>query len=160
VIRSILFAIALVASGPVLAQAKAPAAAAPASMPRAKVLANAEAEFARVDTNKDGQMSRAEIETFQTAAATAARTRRNKAVFTALDSDKNGQISAAEFAKINAAPIKVDASEVLKVDTNKDGQISLAEHRAATLDTFTLFDANKDGTLTRAEVEAQAAKSR
>jgi Ca2+-binding EF-hand superfamily protein len=160
VIRSTLFAVALVASGAALAQAQKPQPAAPTSMPRAKVVANAESEFARVDTNKDGQMSRAEIETFQRAAATEMRTRRNKAVFAALDSDKSGQISAAEFAKINAAPIKVDVSEVLRVDSNKDGQISLAEHRAATLDTFTQFDTNKDGTLTKAEVEAQAAKTR
>jgi Ca2+-binding EF-hand superfamily protein len=160
VIRSTLFAVALVASVPVLAQAKAPAGAAPASIARAKVIANADAEFARVDINKDGQMSRAEIETFQRAAANRMIAGRNKALFTALDSNKNGQLSAAEFAKLNDVPVKVDASNVLSIDTNKDGQISLAEHRTATLDTFTQFDANKDGVLTEAEAKAAAAAAK
>ena len=162
-IRSTLFIVALVAAAPALAQAQAPAPApapagsAPTSVPRAKVVANAEAEFARVDTNKDGQMSRPEIETFQRASLTAMATTRNKAVFTALDADKNGQLSAVEFAKLNSPP-KVDASAVLTIDTNKDGQISLAEHRTATLATFTQLDANKDGALTAAEVQAATSK--
>ncbi|HEU4877503.1 MAG TPA: EF-hand domain-containing protein [Sphingomicrobium sp.] len=156
-IRTTLFACALVASVPALAQTKPPAAGAVESISRAKVIANAEAEFARVDTNKDGQMSRAEIETFQRAAAARMIAARNKAAFAVLDTNKNGQISAAEFAKLNDTPIKVDPSSVLSIDTNKDGQISLAEHRSATLDTFTQFDANKDGTLTAAEAKAAAA---
>jgi hypothetical protein len=159
VIKSTLFAAALVACLPALAQAQAPKAPV-ASMPRAKVIANADAEFARVDTNKDGQMSRAEIESFQRAAAARIIEARNKAVFTALDTNKNGQISAVEFAKLNAASPKVDASNVLSIDSNKDGQISLAEHRAATIETFTRFDTNKDGTLTEAEVDAQVAAAR
>jgi Ca2+-binding EF-hand superfamily protein len=154
VFRSTLFAAALMAS----AQTQAQAPAAPKTLPRAKVVADADAEFARVDTNKDGQMSRAEIETFQRATATAMITKRNAALFATLDTNKNGQISAAEFAKLNAVPIKVDPSNVLRIDTNKDGQISLAEHRTATLDTFTQFDTNKDGTLTEAEVKATATK--
>ena len=156
-IRTTLFACALVASVPALAQPKPRAAGAVESISRAKVIANAEAEFARVDTNKDGQMSRAEIETFQRAAAARMIAARNKAAFAVLDTNKNGQISAAEFAKLNDTPIKVDPSSVLSIDTNKDGQISLAEHRSATLDTFTQFDANKDGTLTAAEAKAAAA---
>jgi len=156
VIRSTLFAVALLASGPALAQAQAPKAAVN-SISRAKAIANAEAEFARVDTNKDGQMSRSEIETFQRAAAARIITARNKAAFAVLDTDKNGQISAAEFAKLNDTPVKVDPSGVLSIDTNKDGQISLAEHRTATLETFTRFDTNKDGVLTEAEAKAAAA---
>ena len=153
-IRSTLFALALVASVPALAQTKAPVVSAAVSVTRAKVVADAEAEFARVDTNKNGQMSRAEIETFQRAAAAKIIAARNQAAFAVLDADKNGQISAAEFAKLNEAPVKVDPSSVLSIDSNKDGQISLAEHRGATLSTFTQFDANKDGTLTAAEVKA------
>jgi Ca2+-binding EF-hand superfamily protein len=158
VIRSTLFAIALIAA-PALAQAQAPKAAVN-TMPRGKWVANAEAEFTRVDTNKDGQMSRAEIETFQRAAAARMIAARNKAAFAVLDTNKNGQISAAEFAKLNDTPIKVDPSSVLSIDTNKDGQISLAEHRTATLDTFTQFDANKDGVLTEAEAKAAAAAAK
>ena len=66
--------------------------------------ANAEAEFARVDANKDGQMSRTEIENYQRTSATARITARNKALFAELDADKNGQISAVEFAKASPIP--------------------------------------------------------
>jgi Ca2+-binding EF-hand superfamily protein len=155
VIRSTLFAVALVASASSLAQAPTPAkpAAAP-SIPRAKVVANAEAEFKRVDTNSDGQMSRAEVEAFQVATAMEMITARNKAIFAALDADKNGQISAAEFAKLNAGTPKVDPTNVMRIDANKDGKISLAEHRNATIATFAQFDTNKDGLLSKAEAEA------
>ena len=125
------------------------------SVTRAKIVANAEAEFARVDTNKDGQMSRAEIEASQLALITARVDARNKALFAEVDTDKNGQISPAEFAKASPAP-KPDATPILRIDTNKDGQISLAEHRNATIETFTKLDTNKDGVITAAEVRAAA----
>lgn len=156
--RPTLFAVALLASAPALAQATT--ATTETTMPRAKIVANAELEFGKVDANKDGQMSRPEIESFQRTTLTARISTRNKAVFTALDSDKNGQLSAAEFAKINGDPPKPDASEVLKIDTNKDGQISLAEHRTATTATFDQVDGNKDGVLTAAEVQAMATKAK
>ena len=159
-IRSTVFACAVIASAPALAQTKVSSAGPVESVSRAKVVANAEAEFARVDTNKDGQMSRTEIETFQRAAAARIIAARNKAAFAVLDADKNGQISAAEFAKLNDTPIKVDPSSVLSIDTNKDGQISLAEHRSATVETFTQFDTNKDGVLTAAEAKAAAAAAK
>jgi uncharacterized protein YuzE len=150
VVRFPLFALALAAPAAVLAQAgPAP------SVPRAKIIANAEAEFARVDANKDGQMSRAEIEASQLASITARVNARNKALFAELDTDKNGQISPVEFAKASPAP-RPDVAAVLRIDTNKDGQVSLAEHRAATIDTFTKIDANKDGLITGLEVKAAA----
>ena len=130
----------------------------PQTIARAKWVSDAEAEFARVDTNKDGQMSRPEIETFQRAAAVRMISERNKAIFAALDADKNGQLSAVEFAKLSNTDPKVDISNVMSVDTNKDGKISLAEHKTATLETFTSVDANKDGILTEAEVQAIAKK--
>lgn len=149
-VRFSLFALALTAPTALLAQAGAVQ-----SVARAKIVANAEAEFARVDTNKDGQMSRAEIEATQLAAITARVNARNKALFAQFDADKNGQITAAEFARASPAP-KPDATSVLRIDTNKDGQVSLAEHRNATIDTFTKIDANKDGLITGLEVKAAA----
>ena len=147
-VRFPLFALALIAPTPLFAQA-----AGVQSVPRATIVANADAEFKRVDTNKDGQMSRAEIETTQRTTFAARVDARNKALFAELDSDKNGQISPVEFAKATPVP-KADASAVLRVDTNKDGQVSLAEHRSATIDTFTKIDTNKDGMITGAEVQA------
>ena len=146
-IRFALFAAAVAAAAPVAAQD---------TLPRAKAVANAEAEFAKVDVNKDGQMSRVEIENFQRTSVMTAARERNKAYFTELDADKNGQLSAAEFAKLSSGTPKVDASNVLRIDSNKDGQISLAEHRSATLETFVSVDTNKDGILTAAEVRAMA----
>ena len=128
------------------------------SVAKADVMTNADAEFARVDTNKDGQMSRVEIENFQRASTTRMMATRNAAIFKALDADKNGSLTAVEFAKLSASAPKVDAAGVLRIDTSKDGQVSLAEHRAATLDTFTKIDANKDGMLTAAEVQASQPK--
>ena len=151
--RTASFAILMVAAaGPLAAQAGGQ------SIAKAQWLSQAETEFTQVDTNKDGKMSRAEIETFQRAAAARLIATRNKQIFTALDADKNGQVSAAEFAKLSNPNPKVDVSNVMSVDTNKDGSVSLAEHKAATLQTFTTGDANKDGTLTTAELEALSRK--
>ena len=150
-VRFSIFALALVAAAPLSAQALSATTAKPVT--RAQVVANAGSEFARVDANKDGQMSRTEIETYQRTSATARVTARNKALFAELDADKNGQINAVEFAKASAVP-KPDASFVLRIDADKDGQVSLAEHRGAAIETFTKIDANKDGTLTAAEVQS------
>ncbi len=151
-VRFPLFALALIAPTPLFAQA-----AGVQSVPRATIVANADAEFKRVDTNNDGQMSRTEIENTQRASISARVNARSKALFAELDVDKNGQISPAEFAKATPAP-EPDAAAVLRIDTNKDGQVSLAEHRAATIDTFTKIDANKDGMITAAEVKAASEK--
>lgn len=146
-VRFSLFALALVTPAALLAQATAPQ-----SVARATIVANAEAEFARVDTNKDGQMSRAEIEASQLKVITARVNARNKALFAEFDADKNGQITRAEFDRASPAP-KPDATPVLRIDANKDGQISLAEHRNATIDTFTKIDADKNGLITGLEVK-------
>jgi Ca2+-binding EF-hand superfamily protein len=153
VIRTTLFALALTASAAAGAQTTGKS-----TIARAEVVANAEAEFARVDANKDGQMSRTEIETFQRNSIMSAAAARNKALFNELDVDKNGQLSAAEFAKLSSGTPKIDASGILAIDSNKDGKVSLAEHKAATLETFVMLDTNKDGVLTDAEVRAKLEK--
>ena len=152
-IRTLLTTALLLSAAPALAQAPS------AGMPRAKLQADAEAEFKRVDTNGDGQMSVAEIEKFQTARYAEQIAARAKQVFGQLDSDKNGQLSLAEFAKLNP-PRKIDASSVLRIDANKDNKISLDEHRGAALKTFDQFDSDKNGILTQAEVERQRTQSR
>ncbi len=151
--------LALVVTAPLSAQTATPPSAAPPvaaqkSIAKAEVMTNADAEFKRVDSNNDGQMSRTEIETFQRATATRMMATRSAAIFKALDVDNNGALSAVEFAKLGSGPPKIDAASVLRIDTSKDGQISRAEHRAATLDTFTQIDTNKDGVLTAAEAQA------
>ncbi len=151
--------LALVVTAPLAAQTATPTSPAQLkSIAKAEVMNNAEAEFKRVDANNDGQMSRAEIETFQRATAMRMVATRSAAIFKALDADNNGALTAVEFAKLGSTPPKVDATSVLRIDTSKDGQVSRAEHRAATLDTFTQIDTNKDGVLTAAEAQAAQPK--
>ena len=151
--------LALVVTAPLAAQTATPTTPAQVkSIAKAEVMSNADAEFKRVDANNDGQMSRTEIETFQRSTATRMMATRTAAIFKALDADKNGSLTAVEFAKLGSGPPKVDAASVLRIDTSKDGQVSMAEHRAATLDTFTQIDTNKDGVLSAAEVQAPEPK--
>ena len=56
-------------------------------------------EFRKMDADKNGQLTRAEIEQFQTQQLAAQARARNKSLFGQLDKDKNGQLSQAEFAK-------------------------------------------------------------
>lgn len=132
------------------------AAPAPVSVPRAAFIATMDAEFARMDTSKDGTVGRPEIEAFERATAAAALQSRAQAVFAQLDADHSGQLSLAEFARLNdAAPVKVDAARLLAAeDLNKDGKITLVEHRTAKLANFDRMDADKDGIVSPAEMKA------
>jgi Ca2+-binding EF-hand superfamily protein len=129
------------------------------SVPRAQIVANAEREFVRIDTDKDSAISRAELDAFQSASILKTVDAANAAAFARLDEDKNGQLSAREFGKINPAP-KADVTVAFRADTNKDNKISLAEHRAATVEKFNSLDGNKDGLLTAEEVRAASAAAK
>ena len=90
----------------------------------AKAQENADAkfaeEFAKLDTDKSGQLSLAE---FKAAAKLRARTSPDEAL-TRLDANKDGKISEAEFKSRTLA--QFDA-----VDTNKDGKLSEDEKAKA-----------------------------
>jgi hypothetical protein len=150
VYRSVLIFAALAAvSGPALAQAAAP-------IPRATFLGVMDGEFRKMDADKNGQVTGAEIEAFQRAVAVAEAAQRNRALFAQLDSDRNGQISPAEFAKagapaagaVNAAPL------VAQYDANRDGRVTQVEYRTVKLSRFDRIDADKDGTASVAEQRA------
>jgi Ca2+-binding EF-hand superfamily protein len=80
--------------------------------------------FAAADTNRDGQMSPAEVNAAIAGAARAAA----QASFQRADTDGNGQLSQAEFDKAIVEP----ANTAFKMlDTNNDGQISQQEAQAA-----------------------------
>ena len=136
----------------------APAAAAPAPVPvpRTAFISAMDSEFARIDANKDGVATRAEIEAFERSAAEATLKARAATAFATLDTDHNGQLTLAEFTKVNeAVPIKVDAAPFLaQEDINKDGKVTLVEHRTAKLANFDRMDADKDGIVTPAEMKA------
>jgi Ca2+-binding EF-hand superfamily protein len=118
---------------------------------RAEVQANVAKMFTRLDTNKDGFVTEAEINALQAAHAA-----------------KSGQGSEARAAHFD--PAKIFA----RLDTNKDGKITQAEAdavhnaKAASKDgkaapahangLFARIDTNKDGVVTRAEFDAEAAQ--
>lgn len=136
-----------------------PATARPASaqpLPRATFITNMDAEYRRLDSDRNGALTRVEIEsaqrqTFQRQAAV-----RNQQLFRQLDADKNGQLSAAEFARLaSAAAPQVNAVPVLtRHDGNRDGKVTLIEYRASTLANFDKLDTDKDGIVTPAEMKA------
>jgi Ca2+-binding EF-hand superfamily protein len=155
----------LAAASPALATAAAPApaknapAAAPKETTRAQFLTGIQGRFNAVDTNHDGFLDANEVTAMQQKEVQQAKTieqQKLDAEFTKLDTNKDGQLSKAEF--MAAAPniqARVTAQQVIgQVDTNKDGKVSLQEYENGPLATFNKVDANHDGTITAAEVQA------
>jgi Ca2+-binding EF-hand superfamily protein len=103
--------------------------------PNAASRPNSNAVFARLDLNRDGSISFAEV--------TAAR----RSVFERLDGDHNGSLSRREFAATGGAR----AQRFAQLDRNRDGRISLAEYLNDGRARFRAADANRDGRLSRAE---------
>lgn len=135
------------------AAAQEPAAEQPIA--RAKFLTDMNSEFGKMDVDRNGSVSRTELERFRQAAAATEAQSRNQALFATLDSDRNGQISQAEFAKLVAPPATPDVSLAMaKFDLNKDKAITLIEYRTGTLDNFDRLDTDKDGYVSTAELRA------
>lgn len=140
------------------AQAPAQAQQAPQSQTRATFTQNVDATFNIVDANKDGFVTRAEIEAAQTKQLQELKARQQaelSAEFKKLDTNKDNQLSMAEF-NAGAAPLPATAPDapIAHLDTNKDGKISRDEYRAPKLADFDKADKNHDGTLTVAEFKA------
>jgi len=139
-----------------VAPSTAPAQAA-ASQPiaRAQFISEMDTQFRQMDADKNGQLTRTEIEQYQKLSAVAEAKARNHALFAQLDTNKNGQLSPAEFAKVSAAIPVANAQPMLaREDSNRDDQVSLIEHRTATLANFDRLDTDKDGVVTAAEMKA------
>lgn len=133
----------------------APQPAGPKPLQRTAFLAEMDSQFRLMDSDKNGQLTRIEIEQFQKLQAVADAQARNRSLFMQLDVDKNGQISAAEFAKLVTPPPAANAGPMLsREDSNRDQQISLVEHRIAMLANFDRLDADRDGVVTPAEMKA------
>ena len=114
-----------------------------------------DAEFNKMDANKDKLVTRAEIEQFQRAIAVVEAQARARALFTQLDTDRNGQLSMTEFSKtVGAAPAPNPAAVLAPGDLNRDGQITLVEFRTSKLANFDRMDADKDGIVSVAEMKA------
>jgi Ca2+-binding EF-hand superfamily protein len=142
--------------------AQRPAAQAPQQVSKAQFTQTIDASFNNVDANKDGFVTRAEIEAAQNKELQALKAREQQqlqAEFTKLDTNKDKQLSMAEFqaAARPLPPVQADAP-MAKLDANKDGKISRDEYRAPKLADFNKADANHDGTLTAAELAAAQRK--
>lgn len=128
---------------------------APPPLYRTVFLVEMDAQFRKMDADKNGLLTRIEIEQFQKLAAIAEAEARNRGMFVQLDADRNGQLSLAEFRKLTSPPSPANATPMLsRQDSNKDQQISLVEHRSATLANFDRLDVDKDGAVTAAEMKA------
>ena len=133
---------------------------------RADVLKNSQANFAELDSNKDGSLNKAEVDAAQVRAQQRATTELAERVneeFKRLDADKNGQLTLAEFR--GAAPAvrtNPNASTTIigRLDTNKDGKITVEEFRGPILAGFDRIDTNKDGTISADERSAAEAAAR
>ena len=157
--RISLFALTALATIMPAAAQTAPAANTPQPVARATFAQRIDSAFVAVDANKDGFTDRAEIEAAETRALQgrkAALLKQREGAFKQLDKDNNGSLTLTEFnAAVVAAPIRPDAAPFLtRLDTNKDGKVSLAENRAPALAQFDRIDTNKDGSLSVAEQRA------
>lgn len=124
-------------------------------VPRAQYITVQDGEFRKMDADRNGQLTRAEVEAFQRMTAIATARARNQQLFAQLDKDRNGQLSAAEFLALAAPAPPVNGQPfIAQMDGNKDGRISLVEHRAGKLAHFDRIDTDKDGVVTVAEMKA------
>ena len=152
-LKSPLFALALLAGGAALAQAPAPAS---QQNTRAEVQKMADTRFGEGDVNNDNFLSRDELQNM-TAKATQQVVAQMEQQFTAMDKDKNGQVSLAEFKAAATAKVSPNAEAALqRFDANKDGKVSATEFRAPVLATFDQVDTNKDGIVTQDEARKSA----
>ncbi len=111
-----------------------------------------DAEYRKIDGNKDGVVTRLEVEAQQQRLATATATQRARQAFARMDADRNGQLSADEFVRANVARVKADATGVMnRLDANRDQKITLVEYRTLTLGNFDRLDSDKDGVISSAE---------
>lgn len=144
-------------TGPALGQAaqaeKSASAPSPAPLQRPAFIQTMDAEFNKMDADKDGRLTKKEVEDYQRAVSILAAQQRNIALFQALDADKSGTLSPAEFAKLPMQSPPSPAPLILAMDLNRDGKITLVEYRTATQANFDRMDTDKDGIISAAEMK-------
>jgi Ca2+-binding EF-hand superfamily protein len=130
--------------------------------------------FDQIDTNKDGKLSRAELE--KGAAFLQAKRRPSDMVFILiemsdcdeccaeelqriydvlrkLDKSNSGKIDAASLKTIRQELVEERVDHIFKeLDINKDGKIARDEARGAIKTNFDQLDTNKDGFIDRTEL--------
>jgi len=106
-------------------------------------------DIATLDTDKDGKISEAEIEAHRAAQLAA------------VDADKNGLLSAEELAAMHVKAMTERANAMAqrmieRLDGDGDGLLSAAElaSRPMPANLFDRIDANEDGFIDQAEIDA------
>jgi hypothetical protein len=176
--------IALLASAAAIAQvAPTPGALQPAAKvhTRADVQAKIAQHFAKLDTNRDGALTKAEADAAREAFRSKRTERkadrrddRRETAFARMDSNKDGAISRAEWDAAGAQRehrmaardgrrdghgkrggmhrmASLGGQMFDMADANRDGRVTLQEAQAAALRHFDMADANRDGQITRDE---------
>ena len=127
----------------------------PVPVQRSQFIATMDAEFKVRDADKNGVVTKAEIEAYQRSLFARANQERLAALFQQLDADRNGQLSKAEFGGLNLPTMPVDATPLLStVDLDRNGRVTLVEYRTGKLRNFDRMDADKDGVVSVAEMKA------
>lgn len=110
-------------------------------------------DFAAMDANKDGKLSKDEMEAYQTAKVTA------------MDTNGDGFISAEEMSADMLAKMQARLGEIVKKridarDDNGDGKLSMDEMSAGegAQRMFNRADQDNDGMLSQAEIDAMLKK--
>lgn len=138
---------------------------------KAELDTNLKTRFGEIDANKDGTATREEAK----AAMEGRRATMEAARFTALDTDKNGQLSAVEFAAAKGGPGGgpdgkrgpagfrgpggqggPGGPRGDRAGPANDAGQTFADFSKRPLEMFARADANKDGTVTIAELQAQS----
>lgn len=113
-------------------------------------------DFAAMDTDKDGNVTKVEVEAFELAQITA------------MDTNADGKISADEMmahhsammqAALEARAKDMSTKMIERLDTDKDGALSIAEMsaRKGSVRMFDRLDDNSDGMISQAEMDAAQA---
>lgn len=157
------FSALLLIALPAAALAQAPAEEQQQPVTKAELTAELDADYADLDTDRDGKVGTDEITARLNKGAQQQLdeiARQRDAAFARMDADKDGSISKAEFEALNKLPPLPTPNAqpfLVQFDADKDGTISADEFRAPTLANFDRMDGNKDGTLSVAEQNAAAA---
>ena len=122
--------------------------------------------FDRLDTNRDGFLSRAELEPLGVVSAPA-QVETAAAMFDRLDTNRDGFLSPGEAGNVFAP---IPGGSFAGFDANRDGFLTRAEamphlqwlqnRHAGTAPTLDAYDMNRDGFLSRAEAEPLLALTR